>query len=94
VAVVLAAHGYPGTPRAGDVIEGLDEAAATGAEIYHAGTAPGPGGTIVTAGGRVLAVSARGAGVREARDRAYAAAALVRFEGRQMRGDIASGLDG
>jgi phosphoribosylamine--glycine ligase len=94
VAVVLAAHGYPGTPRGGDVIEGLDEAAATGAEIYHAGTAPGPGGTIVTAGGRVLAVSARGGSVGEARDRAYAAAALVRFEGRQMRGDIASGLEG
>jgi phosphoribosylamine--glycine ligase len=93
VAVVLAAHGYPGTPRTGDVIEGLDEAAATGAEIYHAGTAPGPGGTIVTAGGRVLAVSARGAGVAEARERAYAAAELVRFEGRQMRGDIASGLE-
>ena len=94
VAVVLAAHGYPGTPRGGDVIEGLDEAAATGAEIYHAGTAYGPEGTIVTAGGRVLAVSARGDSVEEARDRAYAAAALVRFEGRQMRGDIASGLGG
>jgi phosphoribosylamine--glycine ligase len=93
VAVVLAAHGYPGTPRGGDVIEGLDEAAATGAEIYHAGTAQGPGGTIVTAGGRVLAVSARGGSVGEARDRAYAAAQLVRFEGRQMRGDIASGLE-
>ena len=48
----------------------------------------------MTAGGRVLAVSARGGDVREARDRAYAAAGLVRFEGRQMRGDIASGLEG
>jgi phosphoribosylamine--glycine ligase len=92
VAVVLAAHGYPGAPREGDVIEGLEEAAATGAEVYHAGTAPGPGGTIVTAGGRVLAVSARGDSVADARARAYAAAELVRFDGRQMRGDIASGM--
>ena len=93
VAVVLAAHGYPGTPRQGDVIEGLAAAAATGAEVYHAGTAPGPGGTIVTAGGRVLAVSARGDGVADARARAYAAAELITFEGRQMRGDIASGME-
>jgi phosphoribosylamine---glycine ligase len=93
VAVVLAAAGYPGTPRDGDVITGLDEAAATGAEIYHAGTAVGEGGTIVTAGGRVLAVSARGDSVSDARARAYAAADLIAWEGRQMRGDIASGMD-
>ena len=93
VAVVLAAHGYPGTPRQGDVIHGLDAAAATGAEVYHAGTAPGPDGTIVTAGGRVLAVSARGDSVADARARAYAAAELITFEGRQMRGDIASGME-
>ena len=93
VAVVLAAHGYPGTPRQGDVISGLAEAAATGAEVYHAGTAPGPGGTIVTAGGRVLAVSARGDSVPDARARAYAAAELITFDGRQMRGDIASGME-
>ena len=93
VAVVLAAHGYPGTPRSGDVIGGLDEAAATGAEIYHAGTMPGPDGTIVTSGGRVLAVSARGTSLADARARAYAAAELVTFDGRQMRGDIASGME-
>ena len=93
VAVVLAAHGYPGTPRQGDVIEGLAEAAATGAEVYHAGTAPGQGGTIVTAGGRVLAVSARGDSVADARAKAYAAAELITFEGRQMRGDIAAGME-
>ena len=93
VAVVLAAAGYPATPRAGDVIEGLDEAAATGAEVYHAGTALDAAGRhVVTAGGRVLAVSARGDSVGEARARAYAAAELVRFDGRQMRGDIAAGL--
>jgi phosphoribosylamine--glycine ligase len=93
VAVVLAAAGYPGTPRGGDPIAGLEEAAALGADVYHAGTAPGPDGTIVTAGGRVLAVSARGGDVPEARERAYAAAELVTFEGRQMRRDIAAGLE-
>ncbi|WP_246496283.1 phosphoribosylamine--glycine ligase [Miltoncostaea marina] len=93
VTVVLASHGYPGSPRTGDVILGLEEAAATGAEIYHCGTAPGPDGTIVTAGGRVLAVSARGADVAEARARAYEAAGMITFEGRQMRGDIAAGME-
>ncbi len=94
VAVVLAAHGYPGTPRSGDVISGLDEAAATGAEVYHAGTGWGEGGTFVTSGGRVLAVSARGDSVATARAAAYAAAELITFDGRQMRGDIAAGMDG
>ncbi len=92
VAVVLAAAGYPAAPRAGDPIEGLDEAAALGAEVYHAGTALDAAGRTVTAGGRVLAVSARGEGIGEARARAYAAAERVRFDGRQMRRDIAAGL--
>ena len=92
VAVVLAAAGYPGTPRGGDPIAGLDEASPRrrGLPRRHR---PGPDGTIVTAGGRVLAVSARGGGVPEARERAYAAAELVTFEGRQMRRDIAAGLE-
>jgi phosphoribosylamine--glycine ligase len=94
VSVVLAAHGYPASPRTGDVISGLDEAAATGAEVYHAGTAPGPGGTIVTSGGRVLAVSARGDSVEDARGKAYAAAELITFEGKQMRRDIAAAMPG
>jgi phosphoribosylamine---glycine ligase len=93
VAVVLAAAGYPARPRAGDPITGLDEAAALGAEIFHAGTALTTDGRLVTAGGRVLAVAARGATVRDARRRAYAAADRVRFEGRQMRRDIAAGLE-
>jgi len=93
VAVVLAAEGYPGTPRTGDPIEGLAAAEALGADVYHAGTAEGPGGSIVTAGGRVLAVSARGDDVADARRRAYAAAEPVRFRGRQMRSDIAAGLE-
>jgi phosphoribosylamine--glycine ligase len=94
VSVVLAAHGYPASPRTGDVITGLEEAAATGADVYHAGTAPGEGGTIVTAGGRVLAVSARGDSVEDARAKAYAAADLIRFDGKQVRRDIAAGMGG
>ncbi len=88
VAVVMAADGYPGTPRAGDVIDGLDAASATGAQVLHAGTATGPDGKIVTAGGRVLAVAARGKDVATARQRAYAGADLIHFDGRQMRRDI------
>jgi phosphoribosylamine--glycine ligase len=92
VAVVLAAAGYPGRPRTGDTIRGLDEAAALGAEVYHAGTAYGHDGNIVTAGGRVLAVAARGPDVWGARRAAYAAADRIDFEGRQLRRDIASGM--
>ena len=88
VAVVMAASGYPGTPRAGDVIGGLDAASATGADVLHAGTASDGDGQIVTAGGRVLAVAARGADVASARRRAYAGADLIHFDGRQMRRDI------
>jgi phosphoribosylamine--glycine ligase len=94
VAVVMAAEGYPAAPRTGDPIEGLDEAAAMGAEVCHAGTARGADGAVVTAGGRVLAVCARGAGIPDARRKAYAAAERIRFRGRQMRGDIAAGMDG
>jgi phosphoribosylamine--glycine ligase len=92
VAVVLAAADYPGTPRTGDVISGLDAAAAAGAEVYHAGTARDAEGRIVTAGGRVLAVAQRGATVAEARAAAYAAARHITWEGMQMRTDIAAGL--
>jgi len=92
VAVVLAAAGYPGTPRQGDPISGLEEAAATGAEIYHAGTRTDTAGRIVTGGGRVLAVAQRGTTVAEARTKAYAAADLISWEGMQMRHDIALGL--
>jgi phosphoribosylamine--glycine ligase len=93
VAVVLAAAGYPADPRPGDAIEGLDEAGALGAEVVHAGTAL-EGGALVTAGGRVLAVAARGPDVPAARERAYRAAEAVRFEGRQLRRDIAAGMAG
>jgi phosphoribosylamine---glycine ligase len=93
VAVVLAAPGYPTAPEIGGVISGLDAAAATGAEVYHAGTARAPNGDIVTAGGRVLAVAHHGTTVAEARDRAYAAADLIDFPGKQIRRDIALGLE-
>jgi phosphoribosylamine--glycine ligase len=89
VTVVLASRGYPASSSKGDVIAGLDEAAAAGAEVFHAGTAERDG-EIVTAGGRVLGVTALGATPGEARERVYAAAERVRFEGRQLRTDIAA----
>jgi phosphoribosylamine---glycine ligase len=88
VTVVLASRGYPESSSKGDVISGLDAAAAAGAEVFHAGTAERDG-EIVTAGGRVLAVTALGDGPGEARERAYEAASEIEFDGRQMRTDIA-----
>jgi phosphoribosylamine---glycine ligase len=86
VTVVLASRGYPDSSSSGDVIRGLDEV--EGAEVFHAGTAERDG-EIVTAGGRVLGVTALGATPVEARERAYAAAERITFDGRQMRTDIA-----
>jgi phosphoribosylamine--glycine ligase len=88
VSVVLASGGYPESPSSGDVISGLD-AVPYDVEVTHAGTAAGAGGEIVTAGGRVLNVTALGDGAGAARDAAYAAADLITFEGRQLRRDIA-----
>jgi phosphoribosylamine---glycine ligase len=88
VSVVLASGGYPDSPSAGDVISGLDAVPAD-AEVTHAGTGSRPDGSIVTAGGRVLNVTALGDGPGAARDAAYAAADLITFEGRQLRRDIA-----
>ncbi len=90
VTVVLASGGYPASSSKGDVISGLAQAAAIeGVEVTHAGTAI-QGGEIVTAGGRVLNVTALGPTPGEARDRAYRAAGLISFEGMQMRGDVAA----
>ena len=90
VTVVLASAGYPASSSKGDVISGLDEAAAVeGVEIYHAGTAARDG-EIVTAGGRVLNVTGLSPTAAEARRRAYEAADLISFNGKQMRTDIAS----
>jgi phosphoribosylamine--glycine ligase len=92
--VILAASGYPAAPRTGDAITGLDEAsAAPGVVVHHAGTTE-QDGRIVTAGGRVLAVTAEGRSLAEARDRAYRAARSIAFDGAHMRRDIgASALD-
>ncbi len=90
VTVVLASAGYPASSSKGDVISGLADAAAIeGVEVTHAGTAI-QDGEIVTAGGRVLNVTALGPTPGEARDRAYRAAELISFEGMQVRSDIAA----
>jgi phosphoribosylamine--glycine ligase len=90
VTVVLASRGYPESSSSGDVISGLEDAdGADGAAVFHAGTAERDG-EIVTAGGRVLNVTALGGTPGEARDRAYAAADRIDFDGMQLRRDIAS----
>jgi phosphoribosylamine--glycine ligase len=90
VTVVLASAGYPTSSSKGDVIGGLDQAAAVeGVELTHAGTARSDG-EVVTAGGRVLNVTGLGPTAADARRRAYDAAELISFEGRQMRTDIAA----
>ena len=90
VCVVLAAGGYPEAPRTGDVISGFEAAGAVpGVSVFHAGTSLRDG-KVVTAGGRVLGVTARGASLAEAHARAYQAAELIQFEGRQFRHDIAA----
>lgn len=88
--VVLASANYPETPRTGDPIEGIDDAQARGAIVFHAGTRL-DGDRLLTAGGRVLAVTARGDTLAEARRSAIEAAALVRFDGAQWRRDIGAG---
>ncbi|MHB8659163.1 MAG: phosphoribosylamine--glycine ligase [Solirubrobacteraceae bacterium] len=91
VTVVLASAGYPQRPSAGDLISGL-ERTPRDVLVTHAGTARGPSGGIITAGGRVLSVTALGPGVAEARLSAYAAADMIEFKGRQLRRDIARGV--
>ncbi|RLL67657.1 phosphoribosylamine--glycine ligase [Streptomyces sp. Z26] len=92
VTVVVAAHAYPGTPRTGDPVEGLDEVLAEDgpkAYVLHAGTRRDADGRTVSAGGRVLSVTATGADLAKARARAYAAVARVRLDGSHHRTDIA-----
>ena len=92
VVVVLAAAGYPAAPRAGDVIRGLDAAAEVpGVVVFHAGTRKTAEG-IVTAGGRVLAVTAVGASIALARERAYEAARRISFAGAHFRTDIGASV--
>jgi phosphoribosylamine--glycine ligase len=87
VTVVLASRGYPESSSSGDVITGVDDVPA-GVEVTHAGTAERDG-RLVTAGGRVLNVTALGDGVGDARRAAYAAAEMIDFDGRRLRLDIA-----
>ncbi|MEU6524907.1 phosphoribosylamine--glycine ligase [Streptomyces sp. NPDC046924] len=92
VTVVVASHNYPGPPRTGDPITGLDEVAAQDAPhayVLHAGTKR-VGDETVSAGGRVLSVTATGADLTEARDRAYRAVSRIRLDGSQYRTDIAA----
>ncbi|MFC4464892.1 phosphoribosylamine--glycine ligase [Streptomyces xiangluensis] len=92
VTVVIASHNYPATPRTGDPIEGLDEVAAQDAPsayVLHAGTRR-DGDAIVSAGGRVLSVTASGTDLARARERAYAAVDRIRLDGSHHRTDIAA----
>ncbi|NII10837.1 phosphoribosylamine--glycine ligase [Oleiagrimonas sp. C23AA] len=89
IGVVMAAGGYPGKVRSGDVIKGLDAEQPDGVKVFQAGTKLDEAGRTVTAGGRVLAVCALGDSLQEARDRAYTAAETVHFDGAYLRRDIA-----
>jgi phosphoribosylamine--glycine ligase len=85
--VVLAAAGYPETPRRGDVILGLPEREEENVHVFHAGTTFSDD-QVVTSGGRVLCVTALGETVKDAQKRAYEAVNTVRFNGMQFRRDI------
>ena len=89
--VVLASAGYPASSSKGDPISGLEDVP-DGVEVTHAGTASGPGGALVTDGGRVLNVTALGDDPEAARDAAYAGADVIDFPGKQLRRDIAAGV--
>jgi phosphoribosylamine--glycine ligase len=88
VGVVLAAAGYPDTPRKGDVIAGLDEAAALPGKVFHAGTRLDERGRVLTSGGRVLCAVGLGESVAAAQAQAYALAGRIRWNGLQYRRDI------
>ena len=89
VTLVLAAGDYPARGDSGSTITGVEEAEATGALVFHAGTALHDG-RLVTNGGRILNVTALGDSIAEARDAAYAAAAHIDFPGMRYRTDIAA----
>jgi phosphoribosylamine--glycine ligase len=88
VTLVLASAGYPESSSSGDLIAGLERVPQT-IEVTHAGTARTPAG-VVTAGGRVLNITALGDGPGSARDAAYAASEMISFDGMQLRRDIAA----
>lgn len=90
VSVVMAAKGYPSNPCLGDIITGVEEAGdLEGVTVFHAGTALDSEGRLVTAGGRVLDVTATGPSLAVARDRAYAGVERIAWAGAQWRRDIA-----
>ena len=90
VTVVVASHNYPGTPRTGDPVTGLEEASdVPSVYVLHAGTARSDDGTLVSAGGRVLSVVALGDSLTQARERVYEAVDQIELEGSHHRTDIA-----
>ncbi|MBL0870822.1 MAG: phosphoribosylamine--glycine ligase [Phycisphaerales bacterium] len=95
VCVVLAAPGYPDNPKKGVPITGVEKAEQVpGVQIFHAGTAIDDQNRLVTAGGRVLCVTAIGPTAEHARTQAYAAADMIHFEGKLMRRDIGTDIVG
>lgn len=98
VCVVLSAHGYPGEPRKGDVIQGLDETGHVpgmpNVQVFHAGTRWDPEKGWVTNGGRILNVVARGPSLAGARETVYAAIEKIHFDGMHYRRDIAAAAAG
>ena len=86
--VVIAAHGYPGKVKSGDVISGLDADFGVDAKVFQAGTKLDHDGNVVTAGGRVLCVCALGDDLPQARERAYGAVERLHFDGAFYRRDI------
>jgi len=89
IGVVMAAGGYPGKVRSGDLIEGLDAVTHSDSKVFHAGTRLDDQGRAVTAGGRVLTVCALGKDIAAAREQAYAAVRQIHYEGAFCRRDIA-----
>ena len=94
VCVVLASEGYPISYEKGFEIKGLSAfEEAEGYYCFHAGTKKCPDGRILTNGGRVLGITAKGADLKEARANAYQAAQWVEFENKYMRQDIGKAID-
>ena len=89
IGVVMAAGGYPGRVRLGDVIDGLDAPVGADVKVFHAGTRLDPVGRVTTAGGRVLTVCALGSDIAAARESAYAAVGRIHYDGAFCRRDIA-----